>query len=227
MSTFAESLDSLWAVQKHDREIVKARKAIEKVERDAKAREAKLEAEKAGVAAKRDALRKQQNEHKELEQELQRLDARVKQLESQGTEAGNEAAEKQRARIDELEIKGLELIEAIAVADSEVEAAVLQFDAHGKSGEALSAAESEVVTAENGAIEAQTSARESAASQVVPELLQVYEEVNARHQGNAICRVEDEFCAGCQAALNSQLTMQVRARREILRCPNCTRILDA
>ncbi|MCA8910436.1 MAG: hypothetical protein KDB82_01930 [Planctomycetes bacterium] len=226
MAEFSESLDSLWAVQKHDREIVRAQESIAKAERDIAAAQKKLDDAQTDLDARRETARKLHSEHKELEAELQRLDARVKQLEAQGTEAGMEAATKQRAHIDELEMKGLDLITAVATAEGEVEASEAALAGHQSAFEAVEKAAQEVVRTAEAAIEAQQNARAGAIEHVVPELLQVYDEVNARHPGKALCHIDGEFCAGCQAELRQQLIVQVKARAEILRCPNCLRILD-
>ncbi|MBZ0135120.1 MAG: hypothetical protein K8I27_01960 [Planctomycetes bacterium] len=227
MSEFSASLDSLWAVQKHDKQLVRERERVAKAARDLAAEQAKVDAGAAKLEQEREKLRLLKKQHKDLEGELQRLDSRVKQLEAQGTEKGTEAAAKQRANIDEMETEGLDLLAQISAQEGEVE----KFqEALRLRNEALLAATrttgEQTRTAEE-AIEKATGERHGAAGQVVPELLSVYDEVNARHPGNALCHIEGEFCAGCQGALNSQLTMQVRARREILRCPNCARILDA
>ncbi|MCB9894729.1 MAG: hypothetical protein H6839_09780 [Planctomycetes bacterium] len=226
MSEFAESLDSLWAVQKHDRAIVRAQETIDKTNRDTAASLAKLEARQAKLAERQEELRKLHNEHKELEGELHRLDERVKQLEGQGTEAGMDAAAKQRAKIDELEMKGLDLIAAVATAEQNVEAARAEAEAYRTTHEATAAANGEVIKSAEAVIAAEYKTRAESVANVVPELLQVYEEVNTRHPGKALCHLEGEFCGGCQSELNTQLQMQIRARKEILRCRNCTRILD-
>ena len=227
MSTFAESLDSLWAVQKHDKQLVREQERIAKTSRELASVQSKLDAAQQSLDGERDKLRQLKNQHKELEGELQRLDARVKQLEAQGTEKGTEAATKQRDKIDEMETQGLELLSQISEQELAVEAADGVVRQRADALAEASAAAKAVTDAAQQVIEKAAADRAEAAKLVVPELLTVYDEVNARHRGDVLCHIEGEFCAGCQGELNSQLTMQVRSRQEILRCPNCSRILDA
>lgn len=226
MTTFAESLDSLWAVQKHDKQLRSEQERIAKASRDLAHEQGKVDKAKQALEGEREKLRQLKNQHKELEGELQRLDARVKQLESQGTEAGTEAAAKQRGKIDELEMNGLELLEQISAQEISVEKAEAELRQRDEALLKVANTTTETTKKSQELIDKAAADRAEAAKLVVPELLAVYDEVNARHQGNAICHIEGEFCTGCQGELNSQLTMQVRARREVLRCPNCARILD-
>jgi predicted nucleic acid-binding Zn-ribbon protein len=227
MAEFSESLDALWAVQKHDAVIVRQREQLAKLERENQAEQAKVDAAKSALEDRRNKLRKLQSEHKELEQELQRLDARVKQLDAQGTEAGMEAAAKQRAKIDELETQGLELLTAVTIAEHEVKAAEAELSMKQEVQAARLKVNADVAAAAKQLIEATEAARATAAAQVTPKLLQVYDEVNARNPGKALAKIAEGFCSACSGEINTQLAMQVRGRKEILRCPHCTRILDA
>ena len=227
MTTFAESLDSLWAVQKHDKHLVREQERIAKGSRDLANEQAKVDGSKKKLEAERESLRQLKNKHKELEDELQRLDGRVKQLEAQGTEAGSEAAAKQRTRIDELETEGFEVLGQIGEQEDVVAQAEGEFSKREEVLATVTQAVEETSQAAQVQIDEAAAQRTKTAKLVVPELLTVYDEVNSRHQGSAICHIEDGFCGGCQGELNSQLTMQVRARKEILRCPHCARILDA
>jgi predicted nucleic acid-binding Zn-ribbon protein len=226
MAGFADSLDALWAVQKHDAQIVKEQKRIAKASQERAHEQSKVDAAKAKFDAEREKLRHHKTTQKELEDELQRMDARVKQLEAQGTEAATKGAEKQRVKIDELETDGLELLAAIAVQDAAVKLAEAELRAREEALAAVVAATAQVTAAAQASLDKLSALRTAATAAIEPKLLTVYDEVNARHPGNALCHIEGDFCAGCQSNLNTQLLMQVRARREILRCPQCLRILD-
>jgi predicted nucleic acid-binding Zn-ribbon protein len=226
MAGFADSLDALWAVQKHDAQIVKEQKRIAKASQERAHEQAKVDAAKAKLDAEREKLRQLRTKQKELEGELQRMDARVKQLEAQGTEAGTKGAEKQRVKIDELETGGLELLAAITEQEAVVKTAEADLRVREDALLAVSNAAATATTAAQANLDKLAALRTAATTAIEPKLLTVYDEVNARHPGNALCHIEGDFCAGCQSNLNTQLLMQVRARREILRCPQCLRILD-
>lgn len=227
MSEFSASLDSLWAVQKHDKQLVREQERVAKAARDLAAEQSKVDAAAATLEEEREKLRLLKKRHKDLEGELQRLDGRVKQLEAQGTEKGTEAAAKQRTKIDEMETEGLDLLAQVAAQEQQVEKFQEALRQRNEALQTATRTAGEQTRTAQEAIGKAAGERSDAAGRVVPELLSVYEEVNARHPGNALCHIEGEFCGGCQGELNSQLTMQVRARREILRCANCGRILDA
>jgi len=227
MAGFADSLDALWTVQKHDAAIVREQKRIAQAEREVAMEQRKQETAVAARDAVQGKLRELKTRHKELEQELQGMDARARQLEAQGTEAGTKAAARQREKVDALENDGLELL--IQISTQDVELAKAEAEAEAARAHASHSAEiaAAAIQAAQAVIDATAEVRRLAAQPIAPELLQVYDEANARHPGQALCRIDGEFCGGCQANLNTQLLMQVRARREILRCPQCLRILDA
>lgn len=226
MAEFSESLEALWGVQKHDHAITSSQETINKATRDNDAAQVKVGNAETKLASAQANLRKLQHEHRELESELQRLDTRVKQLEAQGTEVGMTASAKQRVKIDELEMQGLDLLTAIATAESDVQAAKSELAAQQTVRDGVFKANAAVIAAAQAVIDAELAARALAADKVVPELLHVYEEVNARFPGNALCRVEGEYCSKCQSELRPQLVMQIKTRAEIIRCPNCLRIID-
>jgi predicted nucleic acid-binding Zn-ribbon protein len=226
MAGFADSLNALWAVQKHDAQIVKEQKRIAKASQERAHEQAKADAAKAKLDAERETQRQLKTRQKELEGELQRMDARVKQLDAQGTEAGTKGAEKQRAKVDQLETDGLELLTVITAQEAVVKAAEAELRLKEDGLLAVSNAAAQATTAAQTSLDNLVALRTAATAVIDPKLLTVYDEVNARHPGNALCHIEGDFCAGCQSNLNTQLLMQVRARREILRCPQCLRILD-
>ena len=226
MAGFADSLDALWAVQKHDSQIVKEQKRIAKASQERAHEQARVDAAKTKLDAERDKLRLLKTKQKELEGELQRMDARVKQLEAQGTEAGTKGAARQREKIDELETSGLDLLASVTAQEESAQGAETELRAREAGLKAVADATGLTIAAAQASLDKSAGLRTTATAVVDPKLLTVYDEVNMRHPGNALCHLEGEYCAGCQSTLNTQLLMQVRARREILRCPQCLRILD-
>lgn len=226
MAGFADSLDALWALQKHDAQIVKQQKAIAKASRDRALEQTRADEAKTKLDAEREKLRKLKLQHKELEAELQRLDARVTQLDAQGTQAGNNAAVKTRVHVEQLETQGLELLDAVSAQEAAMQTAEAELEIRNQGLLTVVQATEQAAAAAQRELDTLAELRTAATKLVAAEVLSIYDEVNARHPGNALGHLEGDYCASCQGNLNTQLLMQVRARREILRCPQCLRILD-
>jgi predicted nucleic acid-binding Zn-ribbon protein len=128
--------------------------------------------------------------------------------------------------VEELETQGLTLLDAITAQETAMQAA--EAEAELRDQALLNAVQltDHATQAAQQQLDALAGLRVEATKAIPAELLTIYDEVNARHPGNALCHLDGEFCGGCQGNLNTQLLMQVRARREILRCPQCLRILD-
>ncbi|MEZ5992478.1 MAG: hypothetical protein R3E76_08995 [Planctomycetota bacterium] len=226
MAEFAESLDLLWGVQKHDSQIVREQERIAKAVKAQAHEQAKVDETQAALKSQQEKLRQLKNEHKELEGELHRLDERVNQLDAQGTEAGSQAAAKQRIKIDELETAGLELLSLMSDQESAIELTRSELATRTNVLEGVAKTTKEVTEAAQAVINQHVAERTEAVKLVVPELLHVYDEVQHRHPGSALCHQNGEFCNACQGELRAQTQMQIKARAEIIRCPHCLRILD-
>lgn len=226
MAEFAESLDLLWGVQKHDSQIVREQERIAKASKAQAHEQAKVDETQAVLKSEQEQLRQLKKQHKELEDELHRLDERVTRLDAQGTEAGSEAAAKQRTKIDELETAGLELLSQITEQESAIERTSTELAARTKVLTTVASTTKEITEAAQAVIDTHVAERTEAVKPVVPELLHVYDEVQHRHPGSALCHQSGEFCSACQGEIRAQMLMQIRARAEIVRCPHCLRILD-
>lgn len=200
---------------------------IEKSERAIAKADEKIARAEAAAKEAHDKLQHMRAKEKEHENELTRLDARVKQLEAQGTEVGNAAAARQRAKIDEIEMAGIELLSEISVQESNEKMRKAELESLRGVGESEKQFARENIEFERQNLEKYAEMRAEALQDVVPELLQVYEEVNKRHPGNALVAVKEGNCGGCSGELTLQLMNQVKRRAEIIRCPMCNRILDS
>ena len=73
---------------------------------------------------------------------------------------------------------------------------------------------------------------DEAASDILPETLEIFNRVAETYDGEAIATVELEdaksgpyTCGGCFMGLTNETANQLMTKGEVIRCPNCTRIL--
>lgn len=226
MASYSEALDSLWRVQALDERIQESHRRIAAAERAMDRASQKLAAAEKAMNEAHDVLQHMRAKEKEHEDELARLDVRVKQLEGQGTEAGNAAAERQRAKIDEIESAGIELLSEIEAQTTVRETRRTQLDDARRVTESESAAARQIIEDEQAVLEDLIAKRDAESANVVPGLLEVYEAVHERRPGAALARVRGTYCGSCNGELTLHLVHQVKRRAEIVRCPICGCILD-
>lgn len=225
MSTFAESLDRFWEMQSLDAAIIAAEKAIAIEERRLQDQQKQID---RAIRRKSDLeadVKQMQLKHREIEAELKRLDARISQIEL--VEGSGHEVEKHRSAIDELETEGLTLITEMPERNAEIEAAGAEITALREKLTQMEQAAESVRSREQAIIDATRAEREQIAAQVPEEMLKVYEHVAERHPGQALCGVKGEFCAACSGELTMHLVQRSKLRAEFVRCPHCSRVLDA
>ena len=226
MSELAATLDALWVIHHLDEEIVRHQARIDKDNRANTNEQGRVKLAETRLSDEIETLRKLKVQHRELEGELKRMDARVTQLDQQGTTTGMEAAAKQRDKIDDMETQGLELLGAITAQEGRIKEAEEHLKQRQEGLDASIKATGVSSGEAQQAIDGLQAQRATACATVPPELLHVYEDVQARNPGSALTRVKDGYCAACQGELRPQLSVQIRQRAEIIRCPHCGRILD-
>jgi uncharacterized protein len=66
---------------------------------------------------------------------------------------------------------------------------------------------------------------DTAAKDVAPDYLHLYQRLRSAKEGKAMARIENDICTGCQIAIRAQATIELKKYRSILYCNNCARIL--
>jgi uncharacterized protein len=141
-------------------------------------------------------------------------------------EAAIREADAAKKRINELETKILEQMEAgdqaeRSLAESEPELQRLrgEFDERLKTFEEQTAAQA-------AEIEARRADRERIFSELTPTARSLYNRISARiRDGVALAEARNGSCSACFMALRPQIMAQVRRGEEIIQCDNCNRIL--
>ncbi len=137
-----------------------------------------------------------------------------------------------RADNSKLENQILELMKAVEADEAEcetirkqIEAQKLQLEQTRKATEA-SAVEHE---AEIGKIQAEWN---GVAKEIPPEPLKIFKRVAETYDGEAVAQVEEQegrnaaySCGGCFMGITTESVNLLMTRDELIRCPNCTRIL--
>ena len=145
---------------------------------------------------------------------------------SKAYEAAIREADAAKKRINELETKTLEQMEAgeqaeKSLAEREPELARLrgEFDERLKSFE-------EQTRAQAAELEARRAERERLFDELTPAAKSLYKRISARiRDGVALAEARNGSCSACFMALRPQIMAQVRRGEEIIQCDNCNRIL--
>lgn len=145
---------------------------------------------------------------------------------SKAYEAAIREADAAKKRINELETKVLEQMEAgeqaeKSLAEREPELARLrgEFDERLKSFE-------EQTSAQAAELEARRAERERIFEELTPAAKSLYKRISARiRDGVALAEARNGSCSACFMALRPQVMSEVRRGEEIIQCDNCNRIL--
>ncbi len=224
MGTFAENLDRLWVLQGFDKQILSAKQSSASSRRRVTDGQTRLEALHKQKADEETALKKMQVREREIEQELKQLDKRITQIET--VEGSEQAVEKHRAQIDEMETEGLTLLGSMAEQKDRIQATTQKITEHVNELEQQQRASTEQLSATEENVKAILDKRNAVAADVPEEMMRVYNSLSDKHPGNALTTVQGDFCAACSGELTMNLVVRAKAREEFVRCPHCNRVLD-
>jgi uncharacterized protein len=223
MSEHADMLGVLEQLQKLDASLHTEREKLARAERDLASRESQLDKSKQARQTAEQNLRDGKSAHRDLESELQQLDARIRQLETEAGAAGMQAVEKHKEQVDELENRGLELVEQVEQLEKALQDAGA---AVARSEELLAQAQTKLQQQrdQTQATEAEVRAARAPLVESLPEGSRVaYSDALDSHPGSPLALIKDGFCGGCQGELNPQIV--VEAGVNLTRCPHCDRLL--
>jgi predicted nucleic acid-binding Zn-ribbon protein len=145
---------------------------------------------------------------------------------SKAYEAAIREADAAKKRINELETKVLEQMEAGDQAErslSEREPELQRL--RGEFDERLKAFE-EQTRVQAAEVEAKRAERERIFNELTPAARSLYKSISARiRDGVALAEARNGSCSACFMALRPQIMSEVRRGEEIIQCDNCNRIL--
>jgi uncharacterized protein len=216
-----------------DKEIFELSQDLEKLPRELKDSEqtmATLEAERSSHLEELEGLRKQL---REMEAEVADLEEGIKTSRDRLMDIGKELElkamlkeiafrEDQRDQKETLVLELLEQVEAHnqAIAEKD-EALKIHKEAYERHAAEVSSRVEELEKQRTALVEK----RESLRTELPPQLLKRYEFILRRHNGSAICEVQEGVCLGCHLNILPQQYIDLQKGEDIIQCPNCQRIL--
>ncbi len=234
------TLQALRELQDVELQIVDIRRQLARRERFAAAQAQKLESVRGSLQTERDELKRGQAEVDALDLELKTRNANVNRMrEHLNTVRTNKeyatvlsALNNEKADATRLEGRAIELMEKIDTRKKQFaererqeqqEAARLR-DLQGQLEQAQQSFASRLTTLEGQ--------RDQAAEQLSREVLDMFNRVSERYEGEVMARVtrthprRDEFiCEGCNMSLAAERANALLTRDDVITCDNCGRIL--
>jgi hypothetical protein len=226
-------IEQLLILQDRDRKLRALRIEQKNAPLERQALEAKLAAAQKNLDAVRLKAKEFEVERKKLENEAQVVRDRIAKYQGQKFQTRKneefqalsheiERGEKDVQAIEDRELDLMESAEAhkavIAEAEKAFTAAKMQFDTQSADIDAKIKALSDQV----GVIEAE---RAKLASAVEEDLLDTYERLIRTKNGEAVVGLQHEVCSGCHMKVTPTTSSNCKARKQVVHCENCARIL--
>jgi hypothetical protein len=226
-------IEQLLILQDRDRKLRALRIEQKNAPLERQALEAKLAAAQKNLDAVRLKAKEFEVERKKLENEAQVVRDRIAKYQGQKFQTRKneefqalsheiERGEKDVQAIEDRELDLMESAEAhkavIAEAEKAFTAAKMQFDTQSADIDAKIKALSDQV----GVIEAE---RAKLASAVEEDLLDTYDRLIRTKNGEAVVGLQHEVCSGCHMKVTPTTSSNCKARKQVVHCENCARIL--
>lgn len=228
-----DQLELLWELQKIDLGLKHINEERERYPRKIKKLDEKISIERERLQAEKEKVDLLEKERREKERHLGDSQEKIKKAEGRMFEV--KTNKEYQALLTE--------IEAIKGASGREEEEILQvLEEIDELKKDLSKREKEVATllekieAEKKMIEEkmaqdeifwkeQMERREVLSKQIESKLYKLYHTLREKRQGVGVVNVKQETCQGCFVHIPPQMFIQVQRNNEIIRCPNCNRIL--
>ena len=228
-----DQLEFLWELQKIDLDLKHIKEERERYPREIKKMDERMSIEKERLQTEKGKVDLLEKERREKERQLSSSQEKIKKTEGRMSEV--KTNKEYQALLTEIEtIKGgssreeeeiLQVLEEIDelkkdLSKREKEVAVLleKFEAEKKVVQERMA-QDEIVWKQ------QMERREVLSKQVESKLNKLYNTLKEKRQGVGVVNVRHETCQGCFVHIPPQMFIEVQKNNEIIRCPNCNRIL--
>ena len=228
-----EQLELLWELQKIDLELKSIKEERDRYPKEMKKLDERQNIEKERIQKEKEKIELLEKERRQKEGHLNAEQEKIKRAEGRMFEV--KTNKEYQALLSE--------IEAIKEANSQEEEEVLQvMDEIDELRKKLSKREKEVaITLEkiegeekviqeriaqgDLALKRQTERREALSKQLDSNLFKLYNTLKEKRQGVGVVNVKNETCQGCFVNIPPQMYIEVQRNRDLIRCPNCNRIL--
>jgi len=227
-------LAQLAALQEVDREIIQARQQLAILPPKLRALDARLaqeqqEVEKIGTG-KTDTSKEQrrlEKEIRELGDEIEKHRKRLMEIKTNKEYAAvNQEIDTLRRKVDGLETRILELLEAEETHDRRVKQAHerlerVRAEAHGEKQRI-----EEQIQSKNEKIARLGSERDRRRQTIPADVLALYDRLSERLPGEVVCQAVNNHCGGCHMSLVSQKMLEIRQMKHFVRCEGCLRVFS-
>lgn len=228
-----EQLELLWELQKIDLDLKNIKEERERYPKEIKKLEEKKNIEKERIQKEKEKIELLEKERRQKEGRLNLEQEKIKRAEGRMSEV--KTNKEYQALLSE--------IEAIKEASGREEEEILRvLDEIDELKKNLSKREKEVaavlekIEAEKKMIQGkmiqdddvwkiQTERREVLTKQLESKLYKLYNTLKEKRHGVGVVSVKHETCQGCFVNIPPQMFIEVQKNNDIIRCPNCNRIL--
>jgi len=228
-----EQLELLWELQKIDLDLKNIKGEQERYPKEIKKLDERTAIEKEKLQKEKGRVDLLEKERREKERQLSSSQEKIKKAEGKMFEV--KTNKEYQALLSEIEtIKGassreeeeiLQILEEIdqlkkdlSKREKEVAAILEKIEAEKKTIQERMA-QDEVLW------EQQVERREVLSKQLESKLYKLYNTLKEKREGVGMVNVKHETCQGCFVHIPPQMFIEVQKTNEIIRCPNCNRIL--
>ena len=228
-----DQLELLWELQKIDLDLKHIKEERERYPREIKKLDERMSIERERLQTEKGKVDLLEKERREKERELSSSQEKIKKAEGKMSEV--KTNKEYQALLTEIEtIKGassreeeeiLQVLEEIdelkkdlSKREKEVATLLEKIEAEKKMTQERMA-QDEIFWKE------QMERREALSKQIESKLCKLYNTLKEKRQGVGVVNVRQETCQGCFVHIPPQMFIEVQKNKEIIRCPNCNRIL--
>jgi hypothetical protein len=223
-----------------DQALREAQGRLDEVSKNVRVQERKVNdlAERMKLAQTK--LREQQARGGQLELEVKSREARIEKLRLQQQNAHNNKEyqvfllEISTEKVDrgKIEDELLKVMQQIETAQGELKELTTQHDTENQKLGTMRAQIGQAVTTLQAEVDALKPARQEAAAAVSPRLLQTFERLAERYEGEALSalskphtRREEYLCSACMMDLVADVYNRLHSRDDLIACTSCGRLL--
>ncbi len=229
------AIPQLLELQRLDQIIASSRAELDSLPKQLREADAKLSGARSAVTSAKEAHTQAITHRKKLELDVEQWKTRAKKYREQSSSVKtNEAYKALQHEIATAEAEASKAEDQVLeqmMALEEVDRRLKHVEADLREAEQAIAAEKKQMQVQYGdkkkKMEAATSERETVASKVPEDLLNLYTRVEKRHPGSAMAEARDEQCRACGMRVLPHVSQMLKTEtdEEVFRCEMCGRIL--
>lgn len=228
-----DQLELLWEIQKIDLDLRQIREEQDRFPREMRRLDEKQSIEKERLQKEKEKIESLEKDRRQKESHLTAEIDRIKKAEGKMFEVKTnkeyqallnemEAIKTANSREEETILKILEEIDELrkGFSKKEKELAVAQ-----EKIEAERKTIQERMTQNDALLKKEMERREALSKQLESRLYGLYNTLMEKRQGIGVVTVRQETCQGCFVHIPPQMFIEVQKNKDLIRCPNCNRIL--